>query len=104
MGYINNDGSMDLNILIRTIVKDKNNVSIRAGGGIVADLGSVALSSGKAATLDFSGDGLINFSITESVDGKVFGVDGKEKPKGPLMFQGNHGPVAYRNIVVRPLN
>ena len=37
MGYINNDGSMDLNILIRTIVKDKNNVSIRAWGGIVAD-------------------------------------------------------------------
>ncbi len=31
------------------------------------------------------------------------GVDGKEKPKGPLMFQGDHGPVAYRNIVVRPL-
>ncbi|MBL69674.1 MAG: hypothetical protein CMO74_14730 [Verrucomicrobiales bacterium] len=31
------------------------------------------------------------------------GVDGKEKAKGPLMFQGNHGPVAYRNIVVRPL-
>ncbi len=28
------------------------------------------------------------------------GVDGKEKPKGPLMFQGNHGPVAYKNIVV----
>ena len=37
MGYINNDGSMDLNILIRTIVKHENNVSIRAGGGIVAD-------------------------------------------------------------------
>ncbi len=37
IGYINNDGSMDLNILIRTIVKDNNNVSIRAGGGIVAD-------------------------------------------------------------------
>ena len=31
------------------------------------------------------------------------GVDGKEKPKGPLMFQGNHGPVAYRNIVIKPL-
>ena len=37
MGYINHDGTMDLNILIRTITKYKNNVSIRAGGGIVAD-------------------------------------------------------------------
>jgi hypothetical protein len=26
-----------------------------------------------------------------------------EKPKGPLMLQGDHGPVAYRNIRVRPL-
>ena len=31
------------------------------------------------------------------------GVTGKEAPEGPLMFQGNHGPVAYRNIVVTPL-
>ena len=31
------------------------------------------------------------------------GVTGKEAPDGPLMFQGNHGPVAYRNIVVTPL-
>ena len=31
------------------------------------------------------------------------GVDGKEKLKGPLMFQGNHGPVAYRNIIIKPL-
>ncbi len=28
---------------------------------------------------------------------------GKESAKGPLMFQGNHGPVAYRNIIVKPL-
>jgi len=26
-----------------------------------------------------------------------------EKPVGPLRLQGDHGPVAYRNIVVRPL-
>lgn len=26
-----------------------------------------------------------------------------EKPKGPLMLQGDHGPVAYRNILVRPV-
>jgi len=28
------------------------------------------------------------------------GVTGKEAPTGPLMFQGDHGPVAYRNIKV----
>jgi hypothetical protein len=26
-----------------------------------------------------------------------------EKPTGPLMLQGDHGPVAYRNILIRPL-
>ena len=31
------------------------------------------------------------------------GVTGKEAPEGPLMFQGNHGPVAYRNIKIKPL-
>ena len=30
------------------------------------------------------------------------GVTGKEAPKGPLMFQGDHGPVAYRNIKILP--
>jgi hypothetical protein len=28
---------------------------------------------------------------------------GDEKPTGPLMFQGDHGPVAYRNLRVKPL-
>jgi hypothetical protein len=31
------------------------------------------------------------------------GVTGREAPEGPLMFQGNHGPVAYRNIKIKPL-
>jgi hypothetical protein len=31
------------------------------------------------------------------------GLTGKEAPTGPLMFQGNHGPVAYRNIIVKPI-
>jgi len=31
------------------------------------------------------------------------GVIGRESPTGPLMFQGNHGPVAYRNIIIKPL-
>jgi hypothetical protein len=31
------------------------------------------------------------------------GVDGKEKAKGSLLFQGNHGAVAYRNIRIQPM-
>jgi hypothetical protein len=31
------------------------------------------------------------------------GVTGKEAAVGPIMFQGNHGPVAYRNIMITPL-
>lgn len=31
------------------------------------------------------------------------GITGKEKPEGPIMFQGDHGPVAYRNIKITPL-
>ncbi len=36
-GYLNLDGSMDLNILIRTMVMRDNVVNLRAGSGIVAD-------------------------------------------------------------------
>ncbi len=37
MGYINRDGSMDLNILIRSMVCEGNRLELRAGAGIVAD-------------------------------------------------------------------
>ncbi|MCH6573447.1 MAG: chorismate-binding protein, partial [Proteobacteria bacterium] len=37
MGYLNRDGSVDLNILIRTLVQDGDRISLRAGSGIVAD-------------------------------------------------------------------
>ncbi len=36
-GYLNRDGSLDLNILIRTIVRCGEKVTLRAGAGIVAD-------------------------------------------------------------------
>ncbi|MBM4019987.1 MAG: DUF1080 domain-containing protein [Planctomycetes bacterium] len=45
-------------------------------------------------------------AIQENVEMKgVTGgsLDGKEKARGPLMFQGDHGPVAFRNIKVVPL-
>ena len=31
------------------------------------------------------------------------GITGKEAATGPLMFQGNHGPVAYRDIIITPM-
>ena len=37
MGYLNHDGSMDMNILIRTIVQRGEMINFRAGAGIVAD-------------------------------------------------------------------
>jgi len=37
MGYLNRDGSLDLNILIRTLVRSGDRLGFRAGAGIVAD-------------------------------------------------------------------
>ncbi|HVR83015.1 MAG TPA: DUF1080 domain-containing protein [Planctomycetota bacterium] len=31
------------------------------------------------------------------------GLTGKEVPRGPILLQGDHGPVAYRNIKVTPV-
>ena len=36
-GYLNRDGSLDLNILIRTMIKQGSKLDFRAGSGIVAD-------------------------------------------------------------------
>ncbi len=36
-GYLNRDGSLDLNILIRTMVMRGTELTLRAGAGIVAD-------------------------------------------------------------------
>ena len=37
LGYINRDGSMDLNILIRSFIQQGEQLRFRAGAGIVAD-------------------------------------------------------------------
>ncbi len=37
MGYIGFDGTMDTNILIRTLVYDQDGASLQVGGGIVSD-------------------------------------------------------------------
>ena len=38
-----------------------------------------------------------NVEVTKSTGG---GLTGKEVPTGPLMFQGDHGPVAFRNLKI----
>lgn len=37
MGYLNHNGDMDINILIRTMTLENNTLSFRAGAGLVAD-------------------------------------------------------------------
>jgi anthranilate synthase component 1 len=37
LGYVNRDGDMDFNILIRTMLRAGDRIEFRAGGGIVAD-------------------------------------------------------------------
>lgn len=41
-----------------------------------------------------------NVEVTGPTRAAAFG---DEKPTGPLMLQGDHGPVAYRNIWLRPI-
>lgn len=41
-----------------------------------------------------------NVEMTATTAG---GITGEEHAEGPLMFQGNHGVVAYRNIKVKPV-
>jgi hypothetical protein len=41
-----------------------------------------------------------NVEVTGPTRAAMFG---DEKPTGPLMLQGDHGPVAYRNVWIRPL-
>lgn len=70
----------------------------------------------KAPRFDEQGNKIANAKfISVKLNGKTLhedlempgptpsGVTGKEAPKGPLMFQGDHGPVAYRKIKVTTL-
>lgn len=59
----------------------------------------------KTANAKFNRITLNGEVIHENVEMKGVtptGVTGKEAPTGPLMFQGDHGPVAFRNIRITP--
>jgi len=42
-----------------------------------------------------------NVELSGPTRGSMFA---EERPRGPLRFQGNHGPVAYRNVWVAPID
>lgn len=69
----------------------------------------------QAPKFDASGKKVANAKfIKVELNGKVLhenlempgptpaGVTGKEAAEGPIMFQGDHGPVAYRNLKITP--
>ena len=60
----------------------------------------------KVANAKFEKITLNDKVIQEDVEMKgptPSGITGKESPTGPIMFQGDHGPVAYRNIKITPV-
>ena len=62
--------------------------------------GDKKTSNGKFIKVTFN-DVVIheNVEVTKSTGG---GLTGKEVASGPLMFQGDHGPVAFRNVKITP--
>jgi hypothetical protein len=57
--------------------------------------------SAKFIKVVLNGDTIVeNFDCDGPTGG---GVDNKEKAMGPIMFQGNHGSVSFRNLSIEPL-
>ena len=59
----------------------------------------------KTANATFVKVVLNDVTIHENIEvkGRTGGALGAEAATGPLMFQGDHGPVAFRNLEVKPL-
>lgn len=56
MGYLNHNGDMDLNILIRTMTRKDKQLTLQAGAGIVAD----SIASNELEETRFKAKGLLN--------------------------------------------
>lgn len=80
--------------------------------GFIAPSEQVAKAAGEWQTYDIT---LVGRMITVVANGKTIisnqeipgitggAIDSNEGEPGPLMLQGDHGPVEYRNIVITPL-
>lgn len=54
---------------------------------------------GRRVTVVANGKAVINDQIIPGITGGA--LDSKEAEPGPIMLQGDHGPIEYRNIVIR---
>jgi filamentous hemagglutinin family protein len=57
-------------------------------GVIIADFGSIDLAAGKAATLDFGGDGMLRFTLDEAATENMVGFDDAVMNRGDLIANG----------------
>jgi hypothetical protein len=55
---------------------------------------------GRWVTMSLNGRTIINHKEIVGITGGA--LDSNEGEPGPLMLQGDHGPVSYRNIILRP--
>ena len=55
---------------------------------------------GRKVTVVANGKKIITDQIIPGITGGA--LDSKEGEPGPIMLQGDHGPVEYRNIIIRP--
>jgi hypothetical protein len=56
---------------------------------------------GRRVTVVANGVTVINDQIIPGITGGA--IDSKEGEPGPFLFQGDHGPIEFRNIVVTPI-
>ena len=71
LGYILNEGTIRASDFVALIAPGVENKGV-----MVANLGTASAVAGEEVTVDFVGDGLINFSITKAVAGTVLDNEG----------------------------
>jgi hypothetical protein len=74
-----------------------NNPSKPAGEWQTLDITFI----GYHVTVALNGERIIDNQEIEGITGGA--IDSKETKPGPIYLQGNHSPIAYRNIVLAPL-
>ena len=88
---------------VRSLVEERVRAGKLPGGTVEAAM--AALEPVESIDACVTGSDLVIEAVHENLELKSHGRGGlteKEHAVGPLMFQGNHGEVAYRNIYVTP--